>query len=114
MRRRTRRDSRGVISSPRSSSFGARLRSLVPQYGHSVTYGLTSSPQLRQTTLSSGELTPRGYPCPFALGPSVELVEEPRELAAAAAEPIAPARVPLQDPRLDQLPQPSGKHGRAD
>jgi hypothetical protein len=29
----------------------------VPQYGHSVTYGLTSDPQLLQTTLNSGDAT---------------------------------------------------------
>ena len=40
----------------RVSSFGARLRSRVPQYGHSVTYGLTSEPQLLQTTKRSGPL----------------------------------------------------------
>src|SRR3954468_20271654 len=44
------------------SSFGARFRSRVPQYGHSVTYGLTSEPQLLQTTLSSVSATPPGYP----------------------------------------------------
>src|SRR4051794_14941073 len=32
------------------SSFGARLRSRVPQYGHSVTYGLTSEPHFLQMT----------------------------------------------------------------
>ena len=57
-RRRSRRPSARVSSSPRRSSFGARLRSRVPQYGHSVTYGLTSEPHFLQTTLSSGELTP--------------------------------------------------------
>jgi hypothetical protein len=31
------------------------LRRRVPQYGHSVTYGLTSAPQFLQTTLSSGD-----------------------------------------------------------
>src|SRR3954447_18282406 len=61
-RRRSRRVSRGASSSPRRSSFGARLRSRVPQYGHSVTYGLTSEPQLLQTTLSSVSATPPGYP----------------------------------------------------
>src|SRR5215217_2050751 len=30
--------------------FGARLRSRVPQYGHSVTYGLTSAWQFLHTT----------------------------------------------------------------
>ena len=36
------------------SIFGARLRSRVPQYGHSVTYGLTSAWQFLQTTKRSG------------------------------------------------------------
>src|SRR6266550_6886738 len=112
MRRRTRRDSRGVISSPRSSSFGARFLSRVPQYGHSVTYGLTSSPQVRQTTLNSGELTPRGYPC--LLGPSVELVENPGELTSPAAEAIAPPAVALHDPRSSQLRKPRGEDRRTD
>jgi hypothetical protein len=31
-------------------SFGARRRSLVPQYGHSVMYGLTSEPHCLHTT----------------------------------------------------------------
>jgi len=56
-RRRARSDSRTRSSSPWRSSFGARRRSRAPQYGHSVTYGLTSDPQLLQTTLSSGVLT---------------------------------------------------------
>ena len=43
-------------ASPRRSSFGARLRSRAPQYGHSVTYGLTSEPQFLQMTLSSVSL----------------------------------------------------------
>ena len=38
------------------SSLGARLRSRVPQYGHSVMYGETSEPQLLQTTKRSGPL----------------------------------------------------------
>jgi hypothetical protein len=53
-RRRPLRSSRTRTSSPTRSSFGARLRSRVPQYGHSVTYGLTSEPQFLQTTESSG------------------------------------------------------------
>src|SRR3954447_16511651 len=57
-RRRSRRLSWASRPSPRRSSFGARLRKRVPQYGHSVTYGLTSDPQLLQTTLSSVSLTP--------------------------------------------------------
>ena len=36
------------------SIFGARLRSRVPQYGHSVTYGLTSAWQFLHTTKRSG------------------------------------------------------------
>ena len=31
-------------------NFGARLRNRVPQYGHSVTYGLTSEPHCLHTT----------------------------------------------------------------
>ena len=38
------------------SIFGARLRRRVPQYGHSVMYGLTSAPPFLQTTKRSGEL----------------------------------------------------------
>src|SRR5688500_18278446 len=41
---------------PPRSSFGGRLRSRVPQYGHSVMYGDTSEPQLLQTTKRSGPL----------------------------------------------------------
>ena len=37
------------------SIFGARLRSRVPQYGHSVMYGLTSAWQFLQTTKRSGD-----------------------------------------------------------
>ena len=55
--RRRRRFGRCASStSPRRSSFGARLRSRAPQYGHSVTYGLTSEPQFLQMTLSSVSL----------------------------------------------------------
>ncbi len=39
---------------PSRSIFGARLRSRLPQYGHSVMYGLTSDPQLLQITNRSG------------------------------------------------------------
>src|SRR4051795_8426928 len=49
-----RRLARGSASSPPRSSFGARLRTRWPQYGHSVTYGLTSDPQFLQTTKRSG------------------------------------------------------------
>src|SRR3954453_12407112 len=35
------------------SSFGARFRKRVPQYGHSVTYGLTSEPHFLQMTKRS-------------------------------------------------------------
>ena len=41
---------------PPRSSFGARLRSRVPQYGHSVMYGDTSEPHFLQTTKRSGPL----------------------------------------------------------
>src|SRR5260221_13088169 len=54
---------RGSFGSAPRSSFGARLRTRCPQYGHSVTYGLTSDPQFLQTTKRSGCDTPkRGYP----------------------------------------------------
>ena len=46
----------GGFGVPPRSSFGARLRSRLPQYGHSVMYGDTSRPQLRQTTNRSGPL----------------------------------------------------------
>src|SRR5581483_2356460 len=39
---------------PSRSIFGARLRRRLPQYGHSVMYGLTSDPQLLQITNRSG------------------------------------------------------------
>jgi hypothetical protein len=45
---------RGSETVPSRSIFGARLRNRVPQYGHSVMYGLTSLPQFLQTTLRSG------------------------------------------------------------
>jgi hypothetical protein len=51
-------------SSPRSI-FGARFLTRWPQYGHSVTYGLTSDPQFLQTTKRSGWLINRGYPWPI-------------------------------------------------
>ena len=47
----------GPRTPPPRSSFGARLRTRWPQYGHSVTYGLTSEPQFLQTTKSSASLT---------------------------------------------------------
>src|SRR5215218_97708 len=50
------RERRGAFGVPPRSSFGARLRSRVPQYGHSVMYGDTSEPQLLQTTKRSGPL----------------------------------------------------------
>src|SRR5947207_10527989 len=53
-----RRRRRGRASGSASgSSFGARLRTRWPQYGHSVTYMLTSEPQFLQTTNSSASLT---------------------------------------------------------
>src|SRR3954451_936981 len=54
---RMRRGLRGSSSPPRRSIFGARLRTRWPQYGHSVTYGLTSDEQFLQTTNRSGSLT---------------------------------------------------------
>src|SRR4051794_35213619 len=54
--RRLRRRARGRSDSPPRSSLGARLRTRWPQYGHSVTYGLTSDPQFLQTTKRSGWL----------------------------------------------------------
>src|SRR3954454_3915037 len=60
---RTRRARFGFGSSSPRSSFGARFRTRCPQYGHSVTYGLTSDPQFLQTTNRSGWLTtPQGTP----------------------------------------------------
>src|SRR3954453_5630040 len=56
--RRLRRPVRGRSDSLLRSSFGARLRTRWPQYGHSVTYGLTSEPQFLQTTNRSGWDTP--------------------------------------------------------
>src|SRR4051812_1050619 len=44
----------GGFGVPPLSSFGARLRSRFPQYGHSVMYGLTCSPQVLHTTNRSG------------------------------------------------------------
>src|ERR671918_1798611 len=44
----------GAASPVDRSIFGARLRTRCPQYGHSVTYGLTSDPQFLQTTNRSG------------------------------------------------------------
>src|SRR3954465_9013269 len=60
--RSRRRWRRGLGSEivPSRSIFGARLRSRVPQYGHSVMYGDTSAPQFLQTTKRSG---------PLAMGP---------------------------------------------
>src|SRR5215210_8604824 len=52
--RGSRRGRRG--GAPARSSFGARLRRRVPQYGHSVTNALTSDPQLLQTTNRSAPL----------------------------------------------------------
>ena len=49
-----RRRRRFSATRPSRSILGARLRSLLPQYGHSVMYGLTSAPQLLQTTKRSG------------------------------------------------------------
>jgi hypothetical protein len=62
---RTRRARFGFGSSSPRSIFGARFRTRWPQYGHSVTYGLTSDPQFLQTTKRSGWLITRGYPRPI-------------------------------------------------
>src|SRR3712207_1946439 len=53
---RTRGAAFGSRRRPPLSSFGARLRRRLPQYGHSVMYGDTSEPQLLQTTKRSGLL----------------------------------------------------------
>ena len=53
---RVRRGAFGSLPLPARSSFGARLRSRVPQYGHSVMYGDTSEPHFLQTTKRSGPL----------------------------------------------------------
>src|SRR2546423_8668914 len=58
---RRRRRGRASGSAARSS-FGARLRTRWPQYGHSVTYMLTSEPQFLQTTNSSASLTESRIP----------------------------------------------------
>src|SRR5215207_5960904 len=55
-RGRLRRAARGAFGTPPFSSFGARLRRRVPQYGHSVMYGETSARQFLQTTKRSGPL----------------------------------------------------------
>src|SRR3954454_19054026 len=55
-RGRLRRAERGAFGTPPFSSLGARLRSRVPQYGHSVMYGDTSARQFLQTTKRSGPL----------------------------------------------------------
>src|SRR3954469_7959397 len=47
---------REPFGTPPFSSFGARLRRRVPQYGHSVMYGDTSELHFLQTTKSSGPL----------------------------------------------------------
>src|SRR3954465_1406987 len=54
---RVRRRRRLEGSPVERSIFGARLRTRCPQYGHSVTYGLTSEEQFLQTTKRSGSLT---------------------------------------------------------
>ena len=52
--RRLRSFGRGSAPGSSRSSLGARLRTRWPQYGHSVTYGLTSDPQFLHTTKRSG------------------------------------------------------------
>src|SRR3954471_20367069 len=75
--RSRRRWRRGLGSEivPSRSIFGARLRSRVPQYGHSVMYGDTSEPQFLQTTNRSG---------PVATG---------RFYGRAAKPPLGPRRL---------------------
>jgi hypothetical protein len=64
-RRSAARRRRGSLGVPRSS-FGARFRTRWPQYGHSVTYGLTGSLQFLQTTKRSGSATDfEGTEAPF-------------------------------------------------
>src|SRR3954465_6357684 len=60
----------GSETVPSRSSFGARLRSRVPQYGHSVMYGETSEPQLLHTTKRSGPLAIPGHSTPPGEAPS--------------------------------------------
>src|SRR4051794_5784394 len=48
------------------------------------------------------------------LGPSVEVVEDPRELAAAATQAIAAAGIALQHSGVDEFPQPGGENRGAD
>src|SRR5437588_8841511 len=72
------RDSEGIggrrrrfsATLPSRSIFGARLRSRLPQYGHSVMYGLTSDPQLLQTTKRSGLPALTTTDCRAASAPS--------------------------------------------
>src|SRR3954451_1464257 len=56
-------------SRPRSI-FGARFLTRWPQYGHSVTYGLTSDEQFLQTTKRSGSLTEPRIPACDSRGAS--------------------------------------------
>src|SRR4051812_25251726 len=69
--RSRRRWRRGLGSEivPSRSIFGARLRSRVPQYGHSVMYGDTSEPQFLQTTNRSGPVATGSILCGRQLGP---------------------------------------------
>src|SRR3712207_2191647 len=101
----------GGFGVPPRSSFGARLRSRLPQYGHSVMYGDTSRPQLRHTTKRSG---PLAIGLLSLIGPSgrddlfkqlrpvvVGLVDDPLALGARAAlEQVGDA---LQLPRAAEV-----------
>ena len=62
LERRRRPRARGSPDGVPRSIFGARLRTRCPQYGHSVTYGLTSELQFLQTTKRSGSLTETRIP----------------------------------------------------
>src|SRR5215218_1631363 len=93
----------GGFGVPPRSSFGARLRSRLPQYGHSVMYGDTSRPQLRQTTKRSGPLAMgEGYvaegPGPALLWPAPR--PDPLGSGAWQAKPFS-----IASGGADDLPQ---------
>src|SRR4051794_33802704 len=81
----------GVRGTAPLSSFGARLRSRWPQYGHSVMYGLTSARQFLQTTKRSGlpAISDRFYGRGDVLRPSIVIegavAALPLELRGAVA-----------------------------
>src|SRR3954447_5206768 len=84
----------GSETVPSRSIFGARLRSRVPQYGHSVMYGLTSCPQFLHTTKRSGELAIR---LPMIGRGGAGLGRG--EAGGAAAEKAPPPRPPPPPPK---------------